>query len=195
MPKLGMEPIRKRQVIEATMRCIHEDGMARTSLQRVARNAGITSGLILHYFDDKEGLFEAVYRDLYKRLAGETVSRLKQSATARERFFAVLEAQVCDEMVEPRVVATWFALAAKAPETPSLARLERANARRMNSNLIHILKRLGLSRVEAAEIAEELLALIYGLWTNLAHKTIADAEAARTVLYRYVRARVPLSEL
>lgn len=72
MPKVGMEPVRRRQVIDATMECIHKEGMARTSLQRIARYAGITSGLILHYFDGKEGLFEAVYRDLYQRLATET---------------------------------------------------------------------------------------------------------------------------
>ena len=129
MPKLGMEPLRRRQVIDATVACIHEDGMARASLQRIARRAGITSGLILHYFDGKQGLFEAVYRDLYQRLADETARRIEEAGSPLEKLIALLEAQVSDEMVEPATVATWFALGAKAPETPALARMERINAR------------------------------------------------------------------
>ena len=194
MPKLGMEPVRRRQVIDATMESIYLDGMARTSLQRIARHAGITSGLILHYFDDKEGLFKAVYRDLYRRLAEETALRLKRAETPLEKLFAILEAQVCDEMVEPRTVATWFAICAKSSETPALARLERINSKRLLSNLVYILKLSGLSHIEAVEIAEELLAMIYGLWSNLANHAIFDPEQARAILFRFIRVRIPQLE-
>ena len=190
MPKIGMEPLRRRQVIDATMQCIYEEGMARTSLQRIARRAGITSGLILHYFDDKDGLFAAVYRDLYRQLAQETKSRLERARTPLDRLFAVLEAQVCDEMVEPKTVATWFAICAKASELPMLARLERINSKRLLSNLVHILKSSGLKHDDAMEIAEELLAMIYGLWSNLANNAI-EADQARAILSRYIRIRMP----
>lgn len=191
MPKVGMEPVRRRQVIDATMECIHKEGMARTSLQRIARYAGITSGLILHYFDGKEGLFEAVYRDLYQRLATETMSRLQQAKMPQEKLFAILEAQVCNEMVHPRMVATWFAICAKASEKPALARLERINSKRLVSNLVYILKSSGLEHIEATEIAEELLAMIYGLWSNLANNAISNPKHARKILFRFIRARIP----
>lgn len=191
MPKIGMEPIRRRQVIDATMESIHEDGIAHTSLKRIAARAEITPGLILHYFKDKEGLYEAVYRDLYKRLADETVLRLKRAHSPIERLFAVLEAQVCDEMIEPKIVSTWFALGAKATADPALARMEHINSRRMTSNLVHILKGIGLPHREASDVAEELLAMIYGIWTNLSHRTFSQPELARTILFRFIRARVP----
>lgn len=191
MPKLGMEPIRRRQVIDATMHCLHEEGIARTSLQRIATRADITPGLILHYFDGKDGLFEAVYRDLYTRLGEETAWRLESAETPADRLIALLEAQVCEEMVEPHVVATWFTLGAKAPETPALARMEQTNTRQLSSNLTDILKEIGQSQSDATEIADELIALIYGLWTNLAHKTVTTSEQARAILFRYIRARVP----
>lgn len=191
MPKVGMEPIRRRQVIDATMACILEEGMSRASMQRIARRAGITSGLILHYFDDKNGLFEAVYRDLYRRLGEETLQRLKQAATPTERLYAVMEAQVSDEMLQPQTVATWFAICAKIPEIPELARLERANARRLTSNLVYTLKQIGLSRSDSADIAEEFMALIYGLWLSLANRTPITPQKARDILLRQIRARLP----
>ena len=74
------------------MICIHQEGLAAATLDGIARHAGITKGLILHYFKDKDGLLTAVYRDLYQRLGIETLQRLQKAATPRDRLFAVLEA-------------------------------------------------------------------------------------------------------
>lgn len=191
MPKVGMEPIRRRQIISATMVCIYEEGMAKTSLQRIARRAEMTSGLILHYFGDKAGLFEAVYHDLHRRLKEETAVRLQQVTTPHEQLFAILEAQVCDEMVEPKTVATWLALSAKAAEMPIIAELEQRNAQELVSETGIILQQIGLEAEAATEIAEELMALIYGLWLNLALHTVATPEQARSVLFRFLKARIP----
>ncbi len=191
MPKVGMEPVRKRQIIDATMGCIHEHGMAKTTLQRIAARAGFASGLIVHYFGDKDGLLEAVYLDLYSRLEAETACRRQRANTPMEELFAVLEAQVCAEMVAPEIVSTWFALGAKAPETPGLSKMEQNNTRQLTSGLVRTLKRVGLSRSESRDIAEELVVLIYGLWVNLANKTIPSSRRAKAILFRVVRARLP----
>ena len=190
-----MEPIRRRQMIEATMACILQDGVGKASMQRIARHAGITSGLIVHYFDDKDGLLEAVYRDLYRRLGAETLLRLRRAKSPAKRLKAILDAQVCDEMLRPEVVATWCAIYTKIPEKPALARLERLYERRLNSNLVHALRQLGLSRREATEIAEELMSLIDGLWLNLANRIGLQAANARRILYRYLKHRVPALEV
>jgi len=59
------------------------------------------------------------------------------------------------------------------------------------SNLVYLLKRMGLAHAEAAEIAEELLAMIYGLWLNLANNAISEPAQARAILFRFIRARIP----
>ena len=40
MPKLGMGPIRRRQLIDAAIASIHEYGLADTTVARIARKAG-----------------------------------------------------------------------------------------------------------------------------------------------------------
>ena len=42
MPKLGMEEIRRRQLIEATIASIHEVGFAESSLSRISAKAAKT---------------------------------------------------------------------------------------------------------------------------------------------------------
>lgn len=190
MPKVGMEPIRRRQMIDATMECIDEDGIGRASMQRIARKAGVTSGLIVHYFDDKEGLLEAVYLDLFFRVREETLKRLKFAKTPYERVFAITEAQVCDEMMEPRMIKSSFAICSKLAESESLTRIERVNAGRFLSNLTHALRQIGLPREEASQIAQEIRAMTYGVWLTFANAVEMSAEKARSTLLGYLNNRM-----
>ncbi|MEQ9487838.1 MAG: transcriptional regulator BetI [Alphaproteobacteria bacterium] len=190
MPKVGMEPIRRRQMIDATMVCIEEDGIGKASMQRIARKAGVTSGLIVHYFDDKEGLLEAVYLDLFFRVREETLKRLKFAQTPYERVFAITEAQVCDEMMEPRMIKSSFAICSKLAESESLTRIERINAGRFLSNLTHALRQIGLPREEAGQIAQEIRAMTYGVWLTFANAVEMSAEKARSTLIGYLNNRM-----
>jgi len=191
MPKVGQEPIRRAQMIEATMACIREEGVNRATMQRIAKRAGLTSGLIVHYFTDKAGLFEAVYRELYRSLGEVTRVRLARAKTAVERLNAILDAQLCDEMLQPDVMATWCALYTLVPETPALARLERAYERRIESNLIAALQEMGLPKSEARNITDELTSLIDGLWLNSLSGINLTPAKARAILRRYVSVRIP----
>jgi len=192
MPKLGQEPIRRRQMIEATMACIRAEGVNRATMQRIARRAGLTSGLIVHYFTDKAGLFEAVYRELYRSLSEITRARLKTAHTPKEKLHAILDSQLCNEMLQPDIMATWVALYSLIPESPALARLERAYERRIESNLISTLRGIGLPASEARNITEELMSLIDGLWLNVLSRIGVTPVKARNILKRYVATRIPV---
>jgi AcrR family transcriptional regulator len=51
---------RREQIIDAALRAFAQKGYARTTNKDVAREAGITPGLIYHYFESKEALFRAI---------------------------------------------------------------------------------------------------------------------------------------
>ena len=48
MPKVGMQPIRRRQLIEATVAAIHTHGLAETTVSRISKTAGVSSGIVHH---------------------------------------------------------------------------------------------------------------------------------------------------
>ena len=52
MPKLGMQSIRRRQLIDATLEAINEVGMHDATIAQIARRAGVSTGIISHYFRD-----------------------------------------------------------------------------------------------------------------------------------------------
>jgi AcrR family transcriptional regulator len=51
---------RREQIAEAAMRVFAEKGYMRATNKDIAREAGITTGLIYHYFDSKEALLKAL---------------------------------------------------------------------------------------------------------------------------------------
>jgi AcrR family transcriptional regulator len=51
---------RREQILDAAMRVFAEKGFSRATNRDVAREAGITAGLIYYYFDNKEALLQAV---------------------------------------------------------------------------------------------------------------------------------------
>src|SRR6266567_3881925 len=51
---------RREQIIDAAMQAFSQKGYARATNKDIAREAGITPGLIYHYFESKEALLQAI---------------------------------------------------------------------------------------------------------------------------------------
>ena len=51
---------RREQIIDAAMRVFSQKGFIRATNKDIAREAGITPGLIYHYFENKEALLKAI---------------------------------------------------------------------------------------------------------------------------------------
>ena len=62
MPKIGMSEVRRPQLIRATIKVIGQVGMSRASVAVIGRAAGVSPGIISHYFGGKDGLLEATMR-------------------------------------------------------------------------------------------------------------------------------------
>jgi TetR/AcrR family transcriptional repressor of bet genes len=185
MPKVGMEPIRRRQLIEATIAAIHDHGFAETTVSRISALAGLSSGIIHHYFGGKNELLEATMRALLNDLRTAVADGLARASGPRERVDAVIDANFAPEQFTPQVVTAWLAFWAQTPMVPALARLQRINAARLNSNLRHALAQL-VPAPAARRIASGLAAMIDGLWLRCAlTQGGIDANEARGLARRF----------
>ena len=72
-PKVGMGAVRREQIVRATTRCLAREGYARLTMKKVAREAGVSQGILHYDFADKRAILtatlEAVSRDLDRRVA------------------------------------------------------------------------------------------------------------------------------
>lgn len=67
MPKLGMDEIRKEQVLEAAKNCIIQSGISNLSMKAIAAEAGVSTGIIYHYFSNKEDLLLQVLKKAFHK--------------------------------------------------------------------------------------------------------------------------------
>jgi len=159
--------MRRRQLIGATIDSIHDVGFSATTLQSISRHAGVSTGLVAHYFKDKDGLLEATLRSLASDLSAAIVEKLRDAVTPRERLMAVVGGLLAPEQFEPRIARVWLAFWGQVTHAPKLKRVQNIYEKRLLSNLRHALRDL-LSRESAEQQAIALAALIDGLWLRAA---------------------------
>jgi len=169
MGRPSLKEQRRADLIRACIQSIHEDGPEAASLARIAKRAGLTAGIVAHYFGDKAELMEATMRHIGRELGHETARRLAAATTPLERVHAVIDANLGAEQFRPDTSAVWLSFWARINHSPRLAHLQRINTARLHSNLGHALRQL-LPGQDAAvrRITLGLSTLIDGLWLRAA---------------------------
>ena len=189
MPKVGMQPIRRRQLIDATLSTINEVGINDATIAQIARRAGVSTGIISHYFKDKNGLLEATMRDVTRQLRDAVATRLQPlaEAPAEQRLRAIVDGNFDDTQVHSAAMKAWLDFWASSMHQPQLNRLERVSSRRLYSTLVAEFRR-ELPLEQARLAAHGLAALIDGLWLRaaLSGKPFRPA-VARALTTQFIR--------
>ncbi|MGK8288068.1 transcriptional regulator BetI [Pseudomonas putida] len=188
MPKVGMQPIRRQQLIDATLQAVDQVGLGDASIALIARLAGVSNGIISHYFQDKNGLIAATMRYLMNALSEGTVARRQAliDDSPRAHLKVIIEGNFDASQVSGPAMKTWLAFWAASMHQPSLHRLQRINDHRLYSNLCFQFRRV-LPQDEARSAARGLAALIDGLWLRGALSGDAfDTDQAIRIAYEYL---------
>lgn len=86
MPKLGMEEIRKEQIINATKNRIVQYGLTNLSLKDIAKEAGVSTGVIYHYFENKEDILLQVLKESFKKSHLKVVETVDSATSSSEKL-------------------------------------------------------------------------------------------------------------
>ncbi|ODN69466.1 betaine-aldehyde dehydrogenase [Methylobrevis pamukkalensis] len=188
------EDVRRRQLIEATIESLADNGFNATTLSQIARRAGVSPGLVAHYFGDKDGLLEATLRHLAARIARGVASRLARARRPRDRIMAVVDANLAPEEFDRRSCTVWLAFWGQVLHSERLRRVQKVYQGRMISNLAHPLAGL-VPRAEARRIAISIAAVIDGLWlrSTLSATDETDSAAARAIAAAFVDAQLSVT--
>jgi len=175
MPKIGMEPIRRKALINAAIEAIHARGSFEVTMSEIARQAGVSAGLAHHYFGSKDQLIVATMRHLLSELSVEIVAALRAATTPRERLSGIIQANFASDQFRPATISAWLSFYVKAQSMDEACRVLSVYARRLRSNLQHALTQM-TDREHAQHIAEGTAAPIDGLYLRHA---LLDSEPDR----------------
>jgi TetR/AcrR family transcriptional regulator, transcriptional repressor of bet genes len=158
--------IRRELLIDATARCLAQYGAQGVSVRAICKEAGVTPGLLRHYFDGIDDCIAEAYRATGNRV--EKALLLAVAAAPQEprpRLLAYLTASFAPPISDAELLATWLAFWALTKTDPRIADLHAQiyGAYRGNLEILIGDYRPGDHRLTAVA----LTALVDGLWLEL----------------------------
>ena len=203
MPKLGMEKIRKQQLIEATLLCIEQHGLHDTTIMKISKMAGVSSGIISHYFGGKFALLKETTIYLLTQLRSDFLTEMSKQAPSQsafnvsqfhyQRILGIIAANFSVAQRSNRAAIAWLSFWVQSMHSDELSQLQRVNSARLESNLRYSLRAL-LPSKHVKSAADMMAAQIDGQWLRcaLAHsgdeQFAAAAEQCKKLLDRLLAA-------
>ncbi len=169
MARPKAEPLRREEIVKATVLEIGRRGSLEVTVAQIAQRAGVSSALAHHYFGSKEQIFVATMRHVMSLFGSEVRIALAQVTTPHARVKAIIKASFAPESFRPEVVSAWLNFYVLAQTEPEARRLLNIYHRRVNANLLHALRPIAGPR--APSVAQALGALIDGVYLRAALKS------------------------
>ncbi|GGB51786.1 transcriptional regulator BetI [Shewanella inventionis] len=190
MPRPAMKNVRQQQLIDATLMSVERHGLQHTTINTISGLAGMSSGIISHYFGGKQGLIEATLKFLLEELKQALLAKTSgKTLTAPERLSIIVEANFTELQRSNAATKTWLSFWSQAMHDPGLARLQNINNHRLYSNLLYSFKQL-LPKAEAVNAAKQTAAIIDGFWLRsaLSSNPSQEFKQAQTLSKAFIEA-------
>lgn len=189
--------MRRRQIIEATVRSVVRNGLAGTTLATVSAEADLSQGVAVFYFRNKQTLLGEVLRHQYE--VYQSRWREARAAAGPEplaQLLAMVRSDFHPSVCDPDSLVIWHAFWGEASARPAYAEITESydNARfdAMRETCAALLADLGRPTDGAGELAAGIDALTDGLWLRLYLSTdVMDIAEARKIAARFLAAAFP----
>ena len=175
------EENRRSALIAATQELVAEGGPEAATVRAIAERAGVTPGLIRHYFQSKDELNRAAYRSLMDGMTAKGSDAIEGvGAAPEERLVAFIAASLRPPVLDAGAVVLWAGYMHKVRSDPELMAVHEAAYLAYRDTLQKLIElvpretRPGQTRREAIACN----ALIDGLWVegSLLSATFAPGE-------------------
>ena len=161
----SIRSIRQSELSRAAFEAVIKYGLRGTTLERVGKIAGVSKGVVLHHFEDKSALLEAVFRRSNSVLSMSLVELLRHTKTPYERLWAIAHANFSEPIYNKEVCQAWVSLLAEVPHNKNCQRVQLINNARIKSNFTNELKHF-MRKDRAIDVAKILGVLIDGIWVR-----------------------------
>ncbi|WP_156680697.1 TetR family transcriptional regulator C-terminal domain-containing protein [Sphingomonas profundi] len=160
--------LRRRDLLEVTMRCLAELGPRGATGREICRRAGVSHGLLRHYFVNPENLLLETYQQLCDHFIARFEAALAEPAldpwAAFDRFFAVL---FFDDWASKDILGAWIAFWTLVRGNADFAGVSESYNDRLRALLTSALRRLPGDRPMPDRQAVPILsAVMDGIWLD-----------------------------
>ena len=182
----AVKEVRRKQLIDATIRAIGRVGYANATLSHVATEAGLSPGIVNFYFKSKEQLLIATLEQIAEEYSAFWQAAINKGKVAPAAGLeAMIEADFHPTVCNVEKVSIWYAFWAEARSNASyhdvVSRLEQDYLAQTETLCARIIQEGGYEGASAGDVATGLNAMIDGMWFDclMEPKAFNRAEAKR----------------
>jgi TetR/AcrR family transcriptional repressor of bet genes len=165
------EERRREALIAAAVDLVAENGSAGATVRAIADRAGVTPGLIRHYFQTKEDLTRAAYAEVMGRMTGASVAAVAESAAPNPaaQLAAFVLASLRPPVASITAVGLWAGFIHQAQRDHAMRETHRTTyldyRDRLEAMIAALPREVDAARLRADAIACN--AVIDGLWLEI----------------------------
>lgn len=161
------EAKRREALIAAAQELVAEGGAKAATVRAIAQRAGVTAGLIRHYFVSKEELSQAAYRALMDRMIDDSAHVLDDAPPDPVSRLAIfVAASLRPPVIDGKAVALWAGFIHQVRSDPALLCVHQSSYLRFRDALQALIAALPRPQDAARDRREAIAcnAVIDGLW-------------------------------
>lgn len=163
--------VRRQSLIDATAKCLAETGAAGASVRAICKAAGVSPGLLTHYFSGIDELVAETYRDVGARVADALAAAVAGAGKEpRAQLEAYIAANFLPPVLDRELLATWLAFWSLVNSDARIKDIHGEiyeNYRADMEKLIAACLGKRAAKSDIRLIAVALTALVDGLWLEL----------------------------
>ena len=188
---------RRQQLIDATMKCIARKGMGSTTLADVAKEAGLSQGIVNLHFRSKDNLLSETLRFLADEYRSRFEKALERAGRdPAERLLALMELDFKPSICDPRKLGVWFAYWGEVRSQPTYRKI----CEEFDTYYDEVIQQLcaaiiedgGYRSISAEAAANALMSMTNGLWLScLISPQTWSRRAAMDAVMSYLRGVFP----
>lgn len=181
---------RRNSLIEACARVLAQQGATGASVRTICAAAGVSPGLLRHYFAGIDDLVAATYLHVGAQV-GDALDAAVAAAGPddRARLDAYVVASFRPPIADPDLLATWLAFWSLVKTSPAIAAIHADLYADYRARLADLLGACGVAPADRRLAAIALTALVDGLWLEISlDPTTFDRAEAMRMAIRWVDA-------
>ena len=196
-PRSMPKQARRKQLIQATIKCIAKNGLSSTTMADVTQQAGLSMGIVNLHFQSKEKLLIETLRYISDEYT-EGLNKIynDKSLNTEQKILAHINFDFSRAIIDRNKLAVWFAFWGETKSRPTYLSICASYVSEIAKNLTHLfvlLKQQGdYSDVNPDLVCTCYTALSDGLWLDLliTPKGMKPAQA-QAVAMHYLATQFP----
>jgi TetR/AcrR family transcriptional repressor of bet genes len=159
---------RRLSLVEACARVLAREGVAGCSVRAIALEAGVSPGLVGHYFAGVDALVAETYAHIEAQVSAAIDDALEAAGSdPRARLEAFVTASFAPPIASGELLATWIAFWSLVRSRADIARQHDEQYAAYRARLEGLLAECGMAATELRRAAIAITALVDGLWLEL----------------------------